>query len=81
MLRASRRKRILIAAFILLGYFLAIAFDRWMLGAGRGIYLLTIPVAIYVLFLVLRPEWIVRMQKAEEERLKNWRPHPGQWMR
>ena len=79
MLKSSRRKRILIGISILAGFILAIAVDRWILSAGRGIYLLTIPVAVYVLLLVLWPEWVARMEKKREERLKNWQTHPGQW--
>ena len=81
MARASRTKRIVIGVILIIGSFLAIAFDRWMLSSSRWIYLLMVPVTAYVLFLVLRPEWIARMEKREEERLKNWRTHPGQWMR
>jgi hypothetical protein len=67
MLRISRRKRILFGAFMLAGCFLAIVFDKWMLGAGRGIYLLAIPLAIYILLLVLRPQWIARVEKKKRD--------------
>ena len=81
MLKVSRRKRKLLGAFMLAGCFLAIVLDKWMLGAGRAIYLLTIPLGIYILLLIFRPQWIARMEKKEEERLKNWGTHPGRWMR
>ncbi len=71
----------LLGAFMLAGCFLAIVLDKWMLGAGRAIYLLTVPLGIYILLLILRPQWIARVEKKEEERLKNWHTHPGEWMR
>jgi hypothetical protein len=80
-LSASKRKRVLLGIVAVAAGLVAVALDRWILGAGRGMYWVMIPFLLYILLLVLRPEWVVRFEKSEEERLKNWKPHPGQFMR
>jgi hypothetical protein len=44
-------------------------------------YWVMAPFAAYILLLIFRPQWIVRFEKSEEEKLKNWKPHAGQFMR
>jgi hypothetical protein len=80
-LRINKRKRILLGIVALAVGLLALIFDKWMLGAGRGMYWLMAPFIVYILLLVFRPQWVVRFEKSEEDRLKNWKPHPGQFMR
>jgi hypothetical protein len=80
-LRIDKRKRVVLGIVVLVVGLLALIFDRWMLGASRGMYWLMVPFLVYILILVFRPQWVVRFEKSEEERLKNWKPHPGQFMR
>jgi hypothetical protein len=34
---------------------------------------------LFALMLVFRPQWLDRWNRKEEERVKNWHSHPGQW--
>ena len=80
-MKLSRRKRILFAVVLITQSFLGVVLVRWIAGVGPGVYLLLIPILVFDLLLILRPEWIARFLQREQERLEKWRPHPGQWMR
>jgi hypothetical protein len=80
-LKISKRKRVLVGFLAAGGGLVAVALDRWILGAGRGMYWLMIPLLLYIVLLVFRPQWVVQFEDKEQERLKNWKPHPGQFMR
>lgn len=78
--RIKRRKRVLLGIVALAAGLLALVLDKWMLGAGREMYWLMAPLLVYILLLVFRPQWVVRFEKSEEEKLKDWKPDPGQFM-
>jgi uncharacterized membrane protein len=80
-LKLGRRKRILLAAACMVDCFLAGVFIRWIGAPSLVVYLSIAPIAAFILLLALRPEWIAKLQRQEQERLEKWRTHPGQWMR
>jgi hypothetical protein len=78
-LKVSTRRRAVLGVLLLAAACVGVVFDNWMFHAGRAMFWFIIPFLLYLLVLVWRPEWIVRMEKKDEENLRKWRSHPGQW--
>ncbi len=70
----KRRWRIVIAAFSLAEVF------PWVTGYSKT-PLIVSDAFVFVLSLILifRPQWFEYLAKKDQDRLKNWRTHPGQW--
>ena len=80
-LTLNRKKRVLLGIVAVVASLPTLAFAKWAVGAGREMYWAMIPFLLYILLLVFRPRWVVRFEDKEQERLKNWKPHAGQFMR
>lgn len=70
----KRRWRIVIAAFSLAE---VVAVGHWLFKDTA----IVSDAFVFVLSLILifRPQWFEYLAKKDQDRLKNWRTHPGQW--
>jgi hypothetical protein len=79
-LKASKKKRVLIAVVLLGASLLGVFLARRNFGAGPEAYLGFIFILPYALALCFFPAWVSRRYRKEQEQLNNWRGHPGRWM-
>jgi hypothetical protein len=68
-------KHLVVFTLIWLGEpFLMLMFAKWVIHGSPHIYLLMIPWALFGLILVMRPNWVLRVMQAIDEKIeRDWK--------